>query len=75
VGIPKHCLSIPWASLKQILLSRGLVLAPLKPGYTFLVLSPSVDPFLALSRIPPDSGLIFPVAGSVLVCGREQLLL
>jgi hypothetical protein len=25
--------------------------------------------------IPMDSGLIFPVAGSVLVCGREQLLL
>jgi hypothetical protein len=26
-------------------------------------------------EIPIDSGLIFPFAGSVLVCGREQLLL
>ncbi|PMD13457.1 hypothetical protein NA56DRAFT_755764 [Hyaloscypha hepaticicola] len=26
-------------------------------------------------KIPTDSGLIFPFAGSVLVCGREQLLL
>jgi hypothetical protein len=25
--------------------------------------------------IPIDSGLIFPFAGSVLVCGREQVLL
>jgi hypothetical protein len=28
-----------------------------------------------LIRIRKDSGLIFPFAGSVLVCGREQLLL
>jgi hypothetical protein len=27
-----------------------------------------------MARIPLDSGLIFPFAGSVLVCGREKLL-
>jgi hypothetical protein len=30
---------------------------------------------LASGKVPIDLGLIFPVASSVLVCGREQLLL
>jgi hypothetical protein len=29
----------------------------------------------SFNQIPLDSGLIFPFAGSVLVCGHEQLLL
>jgi hypothetical protein len=31
--------------------------------------------FKKRGRIPQDSGFIFPFAGSVLVCEREQLLL
>jgi hypothetical protein len=35
----------------------------------------SVTEELAIEEIPIDSGLIFPFADSILVCGREQLLL
>jgi hypothetical protein len=34
-----------------------------------------IPQFGRLAGIPIDSGLIFPIAGSVLVCSREQLLL
>jgi hypothetical protein len=40
-----------------------------------LVLGKLEDSFFPKTRIPIESGLIFPIAGSVLVCGREQLLL
>jgi hypothetical protein len=36
---PKHTLSKPWACIK------GLILAPLRLGYTLLVLSPRAVPF------------------------------
>jgi hypothetical protein len=50
------------------------------PGYPSVQISmewttPKRSPFLPRRTIPINSGLIFPVAGSVLVSGREQPLL
>ena len=47
-----------WVWIKRpILVSKGLVLALLKHGYTFFVLSLRMDPSWALIKIPPESFL------------------
>jgi hypothetical protein len=41
----------------------------------YLLLQRQTRVIIPFYTIPIDSGLILPFAGSVLVCGREQLLL